>query len=61
MATWREYFLARSNFNVEPPLFMSFARKDGEVLMRSGPVPQLNRDYGIVARFAGPTGNQILV
>ena len=61
MATWREYFLARSNFTVEPPLFMSFARKDGEVFMRSGPVPQLNRDYGIVARFAGPTGNQILV
>ena len=29
--------------------------------MRSGPVPQLNRDYGLVARFAGPTGNQILV
>jgi len=61
MATWREYFLARSNFTVEPPLFMSFSRKDGEVFMRSGPVPQLNRDYGIVARFAGPTGNQILV
>ena len=61
MATWREYFLARSNFTAEPPLFMSFARKDGEVFTRSGPVPQLNRDYGIVARFAGPTGNQILV
>ena len=29
--------------------------------MRSGPVPQLNRDYGIVARFTGPAGNQILV
>ena len=61
MATWREYFLARSNFTAEPPLFMSFARKNGEVFMRSGPVPQLNRDYGIVARFAGPAGNQILV
>ena len=61
MAKWREYFLARSNFTAEPPLFMSFERKDGEVFMRSGPVPQLNRDYGIVARFAGPTGNQILV
>jgi hypothetical protein len=61
MATWREYFLARSNFTAVPPLFMSFERKDGEVFTRSGPVPQLNRDYGIVTRFAGPTGNQILV
>ena len=61
MATWRDYFLARSNFTVEPPLFMSLARKDGEVFERSGPVPQHNRDYGLVTRFAGPTGNQILV
>ena len=61
MAKWREYFLARSNFAVEPPFYVKFARKDGEVFMRSGPVPQLNRDYGLVARFAGPTGNQILV
>ena len=61
MATWRDYFLGTSNFTAEPPLFMSLARKDGEVFTRSGPVPQHNRDYGLVARFAGPTGNQILV
>ena len=61
MATWRDYFLGNSNFMAEPPLFMSFARKDGEVFTRSGPVPQHNRDYGLVARFTGPTGNQILV
>jgi hypothetical protein len=61
MATWREYFFGKSNFTVEPPLFMSFARKDGEVFMRSGPVPQHNRDYGIVARFTGATGNEIVV
>jgi hypothetical protein len=61
MATWRDYFLGKSNFTAEPPLFMSFARKDGEVYMRSGPVPQHNRDYGIVARFTGPTGNEIVV
>lgn len=61
MATWRDYFLGNSNFTAEPPLFMSFARKDGEVFARSGPVPQHNRDYGLVARFVGPTGNQILV
>jgi hypothetical protein len=61
MATWRDYFLGKSNFTAEPPLFMSFARKDGEVFMRSGPVPRHNRDYGIVARFTGPTGNEIVV
>jgi hypothetical protein len=61
MATWRDYFLGKSNFTAEPPLFMSFARKDGEVFTRSGPVPQHNRDYGIVARFTAPTGNEVVV
>ena len=42
-------------------MFMSFERKNGEVFTRSGPVPEHNRDYGLVTRFAGPTGNQILV
>ena len=61
MATWREYLIGTSNFTVEPPLFMGFARKDGEVYERSGPVPEHNRDYGLVTRFVGSTGNQILV
>jgi hypothetical protein len=61
LTTWREYFLGISNFTAEPPLFMGFARKDGEVYERSGPVPQHNRDYGLVTRFVGSTGNQILV
>jgi hypothetical protein len=61
MTTWREYFLGISNFTAEPPLFMGFARKDGEVYERSGPVPEHNRDYGLLTRFVGSTGNQILV
>lgn len=61
MAILRDYYFSKSNFIAEPPLFMSLKRKDGDVFARSGPVPQHNRDYGIVARFRGPSGNQILV
>ena len=62
MALLRDYYFTRSNFSVDSPLFMSLTHFDsGEVFTRSGPGPQHNRDYGLFARFAGPSGNQILV
>jgi len=62
MALLRDYYFTRSNFSIDSPLFMSLTHRDsGEVFTRSGPGPQQNRDYGLFARFSGPTGNQILV
>ncbi len=58
----RDYYLARSNFESNPPLFMSLVdTSTGTTYLRSGPVPQHNKDYGLVARFTGPAGNEILV
>jgi hypothetical protein len=62
MALLRDFYFTRSNFNAEPPLFMGLADlATGEVFTRSGPGPQHNRDYGALARFVGPAGNQILI
>ena len=62
MAIFRDYYLSRSNFRSEPPLFMSLVHEaTGETYARSGPVPLHNRDYGLFARFRGPAGNEILV
>ena len=58
----RDYYFARSNFESNPPLFMSLVdTSTGTTYLRSGPVPQHNKDYGLVARFTGPAGNEILV
>jgi len=62
MAILRDYYFSRSNFSSDPPLYMNLAHAEsGEVFVRSGPVPQHNRDYGVFARFHGPVGNEILV
>ena len=58
----RDYYFARSNFESSPPLFMSLVdTSTGTTYLRSGPVPQHNMDYGLVSRFTGPAGNEILV
>ena len=58
----RDYYFARSNFASSPPLFMSLVNSaTGTTYLRSGPVPQHNKDYGLVGRFTGPAGNEILV
>ncbi len=58
----RDYYFARSNFESTPPLFMGLVETStGTTYLRSGPVPQHNKDYGLVARFTGPAGNEILV
>jgi hypothetical protein len=62
MGILKDYYFARSNFAADPPLFMALTHAaSGEVYARSGPVPQHNTDYGLLARYSGPAGNQILV
>jgi hypothetical protein len=62
MAILRDYYFSRSNFLAEGPLYMRLVHDaTGVEYVRSGPVPQHNKDYGLVARFAGPSGNHILV
>ena len=62
MGILRDYYLTRSTFAAEAPLFMSLTNSHtGEVFTRSGPGPQHNMDYGLFARLKGPAGNQIVV
>lgn len=61
MGILRDYYFTRSSFSVEPP-YLNIARPGtGDVFARSGPLPDRNLDYGLFARFTGPSGNQILV
>jgi hypothetical protein len=62
MGFLREYYFGKSNFCSEPPLFMTLTHiAHGDAYVRTGPVPERNTDYGLFARFLGPSGNQILV
>jgi hypothetical protein len=62
MGILRDYYFARSNFAPDQPLFMTLQHSaTGNVYERSGPGPQHNTDYGLVAAFVGPAGNRILV
>jgi hypothetical protein len=62
MGILREYYFARSNFAADQPLFVSLTNSaTGAVYERSGPGPQHNTDYGLVAAFTGPAGNRMLV
>jgi hypothetical protein len=61
MGVLGEYYSKISSFDVQPPYLQVVRTETGESFTRSGPLPQSNTDYGLFARFEGPTGNQIVL
>jgi hypothetical protein len=61
MGLLRDYYFTKSNFSSESPYLDVVHSETGHVFARSGPLPKHNTDYGLFARFSGPSGNQILV
>lgn len=61
MGILRDYYLTRSNFRMKQPYLDVLRAATGRVFARSGPLPSRNTDYGLFARFPGPSGNQIVI
>jgi hypothetical protein len=61
MGVLRDYYQTKSNFVFEPPYLEIVHAGTEQVYSRTDDSSARIRDYGLFARFEGPSGNQILV